>query len=50
MILMRTNNFQRNMKKFGMELKNKLKRLMVVKELKIGKIFKELSSSLMMIY
>ena len=48
--MMRTKNFQRNMKKFGMELKMKLKRLMVVKELKIGKNFQELGSSLMMIY
>ena len=44
-----TKEFQRNIKKFGMELKKKLKRLMVVKKLNMGKIFKKLGSSLMMI-
>ena len=33
-----TKEFQRNIKKFGMELKKKLKRLMVVKKLNMGKI------------
>ena len=33
-----TNEFQRNIKKFGMELKKKLKRLMLVKKLNMGKI------------
>ena len=37
-----------NMKKFGKVLKKKLKRLMVAKELNMGKIFKKLGSSLMM--
>ena len=38
----------KNMKKFGKVLKRKLKRLMVVKELNMGKIFKKLGLSLMM--
>ena len=38
---MKTKKFQRNMKKFGMELKKNLKQLMVVKKLNIGKIFKK---------
>ena len=38
----------KNMKKFGKVLKKKLKRLMVAKELNMGKIFKKLGSSLMM--
>ena len=38
----------KNMKKFGKVLKKKLKRLMVGKELNMGKIFKKLGSSLMM--
>ena len=33
-----TKEFQRNIKKFGMELKKKLKQLMVVKKLNVGKI------------
>ena len=37
-----------NMKKFGKVLKKKSKRLMVAKELNMGKIFKKLGSSLMM--
>ena len=36
---MKTKKFQRNMKKFGKVLKNKLKRLMVAKKLNMGKIF-----------
>ena len=36
---MKTKKFQRNMKKFGMELKTKLKRLMVVKKTEYGKDF-----------
>ena len=36
------------MKKFGKVLKRILKRLMVAKELNMGKIFKKLGSSLMM--
>ena len=40
----------KNMKKFGKVLKNKLKRLMVVKKLNMGKIFEKLGLSLMMIY
>ena len=39
----------KNMKKFGKVLKKKLKRLMVVKKLNMGKIFKKLGLSLMMI-
>ena len=49
MIWMKTKKFQRNMKKFGKVLKKKLKRLMVVKKLNMGKIFKKVGSSLMMI-
>ena len=49
MMWMKTKKFQRNMKKFGMELKKKLKRLMVVKKSNMGNIFKNLGSSLMMI-
>ena len=41
--------FQRNMKKFRKVLKKKLKRLMVAKKLNMGKIFKKLVLSLMMI-
>ena len=41
--------FQRNMKKFEKVLKKKLKRLMVAKKLNMGKIFKKLGLSLMMI-
>ena len=40
--------FHKNMKKFGMELKKKLKRLMVVKKLNMAKIFKKLGLNLMM--
>ena len=39
----------KNMKKFGKVLKKKLKRLMVAKKWNMGKIFKKLGSSLMMI-
>ena len=39
MMRMKTKKFQRNMKKFGKVLKKKLKRLIVVKKLNIGKIF-----------
>ena len=39
----------KNMKKFGKVLKKKLKRLMVAKKLNMGKIFKKLGLSLMMI-
>ena len=38
------------MKKFGKVLKRILKRLMVAKELNMGKILKKLDSSLMMTY
>ena len=48
MMQIKTKKFQRNMKKFGKVLKKKLKRLMVVKKLNMGKIFKKLGSSLMM--
>ena len=41
--------FQKNIKKFGKVLKKKLKRLMVAKKLNMGKIFKKLDLSLMMI-
>ena len=47
MMQMKTK-FQRNMKKFGKVLKRTLKRLMVAKELNMGKIKKKLGSSLMM--
>ena len=46
---MKTKKFNKNMKKFGTELKKKLKRLMVVEKLNMKKIFKKLGSSLMMI-
>ena len=49
MMWMKTKKFQRNMKKFGKVLKKKLKRLMVAKKLNMGKIFKKLGLSLMMI-
>ena len=39
----------KNMKKFGRVLKKKLKLLMVAKKLNMGKIFKKLGLSLMMI-
>ena len=39
----------KNMKKFGRVLKKKLKKLMVAKKLNMGKIFKKLDLSLMMI-
>ena len=39
----------KNIKKFGKVLKKKLKRLMVAKKLNMGKIFKKLGLSLMMI-
>ena len=41
--------FQRNMKKFRKVLKKKQKQLMVAKKLNMGKIFKKLGLSLMMI-
>ena len=40
----------KNMKKFGKVLKKKLKRLMVVKKLNTGKIFKNLGLNLMMVF
>ena len=46
---MKTKKFNKNMKKFGTELKKKLKQLMVVKKLNIRKILKKLGLSLMMI-
>ena len=46
---MKTKKFQKNISKFGKVLKRILKRLMVAKELNMGKIFKKLGSSLMMI-
>ena len=45
---MKIKKFEKNMKKFRKVLKKKLKWLMVVKELDLGKIFKKLGSSLMM--
>ena len=45
----KTKKFHKNIKKFGIELKKKLKRLMVVKKLNMGKIFKKLGLTLMMI-
>ena len=45
MMWMKTKKFQRNMKKFGKVLKKKLERLMVVKKLNMGKIFKKLFES-----
>ena len=47
MLWMKTNKFQRNMKKFGRVLKKKLKPLMVAKKLNMGKIFKKLGLNLM---
>ena len=49
MMQMKKKKFEKNMKKFGKMLKKKLKRLMVAKKLNMGKIFKKLGSSLMMI-
>ena len=40
---------KKNMRKFGKVLKKKLKRLIVAKKLNMGKIFKNLGLSLMMI-
>ena len=39
--LMNTKKFPRSMKKFRMELKKKLKQLMVAKKLNMRKIFKK---------
>ena len=39
---MKTKKFQKNIKKFGKALNKKLKRLMVVKKLNVGKIFKKI--------
>ena len=47
---MKTKKFQRNITKFGKVLKKKLKQLMVVKKLNMGKIKKKLGSDLMTIY
>ena len=44
-----TKKFKKNMKRFGRVLKKKLKLLMVAKKLNMGKIFKKLDLSLMMI-
>ena len=41
---MKTKKFQKNIKKFGSELKKILKRLMMVKKLNIEKIFKRFES------
>ena len=45
----KASNMKKNMQKFGKVLKKKLKRLMVAKKLNMGKIFKKLGLSLMMI-
>ena len=45
---MKTKKFQINIKKLGMVLKKKLKRLMVAKKLSMGNIFKKLGLILMM--
>ena len=39
----------KNMKKFGKVLKKKLRRLMMVKKMNMGKVFKKLGLNLMMI-
>ena len=39
---MKRNKFQRNMKRFGIELEKKLKQLMVAKKLNMRKIFKKI--------
>ena len=44
----KTKKFQRNLKKFGTELKKILKQLMVAKELNTGKTLKKLGLSLVM--
>ena len=49
MMWMKVKKFPNNMKKFGKVLKKKLKELIVVKELNMGKIFKKLGLNLMMI-
>ena len=38
MMQMKTKKFKKNMKKFGKVLKKKLKQLMVIKKLNMGKI------------
>ena len=48
MMQIKTKKFQRNLKKFGTELKKILKRLMVAKELNTGKTLKKLGLSLVM--
>ena len=48
---MKTKKFQENMKKFGRVLKKKkMKKLMVVKKLNMGKIFKKLNLILIITY
>ena len=46
---MKTKKFRENIEKFGTESKKELKLLMVAKKLNMGKIFKKLGLSLMMI-
>ena len=46
---MKTKKFEKNMKKFGKVLKNKLKQLMVAKKTEMRKIFKQLGVNLIMI-
>ena len=48
MMLMKIKKFGRNMKKFGKVLKKILNRLMVAKNLNMGKTLKKLGLSLMM--
>ena len=48
MMLMKIKKFGRNMKKFGKVLKKILNRLMVAKDLNMGKTLKKLGLSLMM--
>ena len=47
MMQMKTKKFQKNINKFGTELKKILKRLMVAKKLYMGKIPNKLDLSLM---
>ena len=48
MMWMKMKKFQRNIRKFGKVLKKKLKRLMVARQISMGKLFRKLGLSLMM--
>ena len=48
MMWMKMKKFQRNIRKFEKVLKKKLKRLMVARQISMGKLFRKLGLSLMM--